>query len=65
MNSQDLISVHSHEISDSQNLLALLPSSKSVAWVRGGDGLVGWGEFKRLEVSGSDRFEQKIGRAHV
>ena len=58
MNSQDLISVHSHEISDSQNLLALLPSSDSLAWIRGGDGLVGWGEFKRLEVTGNDRFEQ-------
>jgi menaquinone-specific isochorismate synthase len=29
-----------------------------MAWVRGGDGLVGWGEFDRLEVTGSDRFEQ-------
>lgn len=51
-------SVHTIEVSDAQNLLSLLPDSESLAWVRGGDGLVGWGEFDRLEVVGADRFEK-------
>lgn len=58
MNSAKSITVHSHEISEAKDLLALLPTSTSMAWVRGGDGLVGWGELDRLEVTGSDRFEQ-------
>jgi menaquinone-specific isochorismate synthase len=33
-------------------LLTLLPAEGALAWVRGGDGLVGWGEADRLEVSG-------------
>ena len=51
-------SVRTIEVSDAQNLLSLLPDSQSLAWVRGGDGLVGWGEFDRLEVVGADRFEK-------
>ena len=43
-------SVHTIEVSEAQNLLSLLPDSSALAWVRGGDGLVGWGEFDRLEV---------------
>ena len=40
-------------------LLHRLPSSRGVlAWVRAGDGIVGWGEAARLEVSGPDRFAQ-------
>ena len=58
MSSQKSIAVHSHEVSESKELLALLPDSNALAWIRGGDGLVGWGEFDRLEVTGSDRFEQ-------
>jgi menaquinone-specific isochorismate synthase len=50
--------VRTIEVSDPQNLLSLLPDSQSLAWVRGGDGLVGWGEFDRLEVVGADRFEK-------
>ena len=51
-------SVRTIEVSDAQDLLSLLPDSESLAWVRGGDGLVGWGEFDRLEVVGADRFEK-------
>jgi menaquinone-specific isochorismate synthase len=51
-------SVHTTEVSEAQNLLSLLPDSAALAWVRGGDGLVGWGEFDRLEVVGADRFEK-------
>jgi menaquinone-specific isochorismate synthase len=39
-------------------LISQLPSSSgALAFVRGDDGLVGWGEAARLEVSGPDRFE--------
>jgi menaquinone-specific isochorismate synthase len=35
-------------------LLDLLPADGGLSWVRGGEGLVGWGELARLEVSGPD-----------
>jgi len=42
-----------------EDLLELLPTpSGVVAWVRGGDGLVGWGQAARLEVSGPERFRR-------
>ncbi len=38
-------------------LLDRLPrSTGALSWIRRGDGLVGWGEAARLEVSGPDRF---------
>src|SRR5918993_1430894 len=38
-------------------LLQRLPRAHGVlAWVRDGEGLVGWGEAARLEVTGPDRF---------
>jgi menaquinone-specific isochorismate synthase len=35
-------------------LLTLVPAEGALAWVRRGEGLVGWGETDRLEVSGPD-----------
>lgn len=43
-------------VDDPGDLVALLPREASLAWVRRGDGLVGWGEALRLEVHGPDRF---------
>jgi menaquinone-specific isochorismate synthase len=38
-------------------ILQRLPhASDALAWVRGGEGLVGWGEAARLQISGPDRF---------
>ena len=37
-------------------LLDLLPSGSPLAWVRRGDGLVGWGEVYRISTSGPGRF---------
>ena len=37
-------------------LLSLLPEDGALAWVSRGEGLVGWGEAARFEVSGPDRF---------
>ncbi len=42
---------------DARDLLDLLPAGDApLAWVRRGDGLVGWGEAVRIETSGADRF---------
>jgi menaquinone-specific isochorismate synthase len=48
--------VRTVEVPDPGALLALLPADAPLAWVRRGDGVVGWGEALRLEVSGGDRF---------
>ena len=37
-------------------LLALLPRSAPLAWLRRDEGLVGWGEAVRIETRGPDRF---------
>lgn len=37
-------------------LVALLPETGPLAWVRDGEGIVGWGVAARLEVRGPDRF---------
>jgi menaquinone-specific isochorismate synthase len=39
-------------------LLDLLPDQAAVSWVRGGEGLVGWGVAARLDTSGPRRFEE-------
>ena len=41
-------------LADAPELLDLLPADGALSWVRRGDGLVGWGEAARLEVSGPD-----------
>lgn len=41
---------------DPADLLRLLPAHGGLAWVRRGDGIVGWGEAARVPVSGPDRF---------
>ncbi|MBU4215845.1 MAG: isochorismate synthase [Actinobacteria bacterium] len=41
---------------DPAELLGLLPARGGLAWVRRGDGLVGWGEAARVPVTGPDRF---------
>jgi menaquinone-specific isochorismate synthase len=45
-------------IHDVDDLLTALPESAEVAWIRHGEGLVGWGEAARLELPpGPDRFD--------
>lgn len=41
---------------DPAALLALLPRTAPLAWVRRGDGLVAWGEVARVETTGPTRF---------
>ena len=51
----DLIAV-TRPIADPGELLGRLPASEPLAWVRNGEGLVGWGVAARLEVRGKERF---------
>jgi len=53
-------------------LLDLLPETGALAWVQDGDGLVGWGEVARVELTGPGRFaeaqawwDELVGRAVV
>ena len=45
-------------IDDPGPLLDLLPAQGPLAWLGDGDGLVGWGEAARLEVTGAEHFPQ-------
>ncbi|MGF1664348.1 MAG: isochorismate synthase MenF [Kineosporiaceae bacterium] len=40
------------------DLLAMPPHPGALAWVRRGEGLVGWGEALRVDTTGADRFAQ-------
>ena len=49
--------VHSGTIADPGDLLSRLPADTPWAWVRHGEGLIGWGEAHRVEVPrGTQRF---------
>jgi menaquinone-specific isochorismate synthase len=48
--------VRSVPIADPGNLLARLPVSGALCWMRGTDGFVAWGEAARLRTSGPGRF---------
>ena len=50
------IPVTTSRLSEHLPLLDLLPDNDPIAWVRGGDGLVGWGVFATTTVSGPNRF---------
>lgn len=50
--------VRTRPIADPTTLLDRLPGEHPVAWVRNGEGLVGWGVAARLEVRGPERFSR-------
>lgn len=51
------LAVRSVPVDDPVDLIARLPEASSLAWVRDGEGLVGWGEVARIRVGpGTDRF---------
>ncbi|MFN2536682.1 MAG: isochorismate synthase MenF [Mycobacteriales bacterium] len=56
--SLDLLEVRSVPFEAPAALLDLLPLEGAFAWTTGDDGLVGWGEAARVELTGEDRFEQ-------
>ncbi len=64
--------VRTRAIRDPKSLLDRLPADDAVAWVRAGEGLVGWGVAAELEVSGRERFSRAarwwakwVAAAHV
>jgi menaquinone-specific isochorismate synthase len=48
--------VRSALLDDPGELLALLPPVDALAWVHGGDGIVGWGRAAEFRTAGADRF---------
>ena len=53
-----LLTVCTVRVDDPGALLDLLPRDSALAWVSGGEGLVGWGEAARLEITGSEQFAE-------
>ena len=51
-----LIPVTSARLGEHLPLLDLLTDDAPLSWVRGGDGLVGWGSYAKTAVSGPNRF---------
>ncbi|MBI1350447.1 MAG: isochorismate synthase [Actinomycetales bacterium] len=56
--SPERVFVTTRPITDPVELLARLPRSGPLAWVRGGEGLIGWGVAAQLEVRGPERFSR-------
>jgi menaquinone-specific isochorismate synthase len=56
-----LLTVSTVRVEDPGPLLDLLPDAGALAWVQGGEGLVGWGEVARLELAGAGRFAEAQG----
>jgi menaquinone-specific isochorismate synthase len=53
------LGVRTRLVGDPGGLLELLPDDRNpLSWVRGSDGLVGWGEVARVTVSGENRFAE-------
>jgi menaquinone-specific isochorismate synthase len=53
----DRLAVRTVPVADPGDLIARLPQARSVAWIRRGEGLVGWGEAARVAIpAGEDRF---------
>ena len=53
-----LVPVTTNRIGSHLPLLQLLPDADTYSWVRAGEGLVGWGEYASITVTGKDRFDQ-------
>ncbi len=52
------LTVTTRPIADPGALIERLPATDPLAWVRNGDGLIGWGVAARLEVRGNERFSR-------
>jgi menaquinone-specific isochorismate synthase len=50
------LGVRTRLVDDPGQLIDLLPDEHGLSWVRGPDGLVGWGEVARFTAAGPDRF---------
>ena len=59
------LAIRTVPVDDPDDLIARLPDPSSLAWVRRGEGLIGWGEVARVRVGpGSDRFDRAQRRLH-
>jgi len=52
------VGVLTRPVDDPGRLLDLLPDDRALSWLRGSDGLVGWGEVARFHASGPGRFAE-------
>ncbi|GAB3496737.1 isochorismate synthase [Nocardiopsis coralliicola] len=50
------LAVRTVELRDGRDLLAHLPADAPLAWLRDGEGIVGWGAAARISADGPDRF---------
>ncbi|WP_433479466.1 isochorismate synthase [Spirillospora sp. CA-142024] len=50
----DRLTVRTVPVPDPGDLIARLPHPSALAWIRHGDGIVGWGEAARLTLPGGD-----------
>jgi menaquinone-specific isochorismate synthase len=62
VDARERLVVRSTPIADPIDLLARLPHPAALAWVRGGEGLVGWGEAARMVVPGAEDRFARAGR---
>jgi menaquinone-specific isochorismate synthase len=53
--------VRSAPLDDPGSLLALLPPADALAWVHGGEGIVGWGRAAEFRTAGAERFVEAAG----
>jgi len=58
MSNKELFPITTVRLGDHLPLLEILPDSNPLAWVRGGEGLVGWGVFATKTVTGPHRFAE-------
>ncbi|MET3961369.1 menaquinone-specific isochorismate synthase [Marmoricola sp. OAE513] len=56
--------VRTVEVPDPGNLLELLPADAPTAWLRRGEGIVGWGVAARLRTHGAGRFKDAVDWWH-
>ena len=54
----DRLTVTTRPIADPVDLIGRLPVDGPLAWIRDGEGLIGWGSAARLEVRGDERFSR-------
>ncbi|MES9543486.1 isochorismate synthase [Actinomadura sp. NPDC000600] len=61
----DRLTVRTVPIPDPGDLIARLPHPSALAWIRHGEGIVGWGEAARLTLpGGDDRFDAAARLLH-
>ena len=69
---QEHLTFRTRALEHDLELLPHLPSESPLAWVRGGEGLIGWGVAARLQVRGDETFSrtqrwwnQLLANAHI